>query len=81
MPQENVYEIRHEEVEKALRGIAEKISHEIPDSYGFTLLIFNFGPGGSMFYISNAERDSMVEAMKEFIHRQEEKHGSGSDRS
>ena len=36
---------------------------------GFTLLVFDLGgkPGQRMSYISNADRDDMIVAMKEFI--------------
>lgn len=37
-------------------------------SYGFALLVFPFnGDAGRMNYISNAEREDMIVAMKEFI--------------
>jgi len=38
-----------------------------PPGYGFNLLVFSFGDGGNMFYTSNAQRETMIQAMQEFI--------------
>lgn len=40
-------------------------------NYGFALLLFEYGDGGHMNYISSANRRDMVAAMKEFIARNE----------
>jgi len=37
---------------------------------GFALFLFTFGEGGWLTYISNAERDTMLQALVEFIERQ-----------
>lgn len=50
--------------------IDEAINGDEPKKYGFALLVFDFGTGGFMNYISNAHRDTMVKAMQEFIQRQ-----------
>lgn len=34
---------------------------------GFALFVFDMGSGGNMNYISNANREDMLTAMKEFI--------------
>lgn len=44
-----------------------KIIGEVFDGRGFALLVFDFGPDGTMNYLSNAQRDDMLAAMKEFI--------------
>jgi hypothetical protein len=36
---------------------------------GFALLLFNFGDGGSIAYMSNAERRDMINALEELIAR------------
>lgn len=64
---------RNAEVESKLRNIGARIGTSLPSGFGFTLLIYSFGPDGSMFYISNAERTSMIEAMQEFISKQKVK--------
>lgn len=64
------FEVRNPEVEAKLRDIGQRLGDsmaQIP-GYGFALLIFSFEPGAT-FYVSNAERDSMIEAMEEFIRK------------
>ena len=65
------YEVRDEKAEKALKEIGELLGKAMPEGYGFNFLMFNFGEGGNMFYISNAQRADMLKAMKEFIAKQE----------
>ena len=36
------------------------------DKLGFCLLLFDFGPGGSVAYMSNAQRADMIRALDEF---------------
>jgi hypothetical protein len=60
------------ELRDEMQGVAKAIADSLPAGYGFTLLVFDMGtPTGFMNYISNAERESMVVAMKEFIARSE----------
>ena len=65
------FEVRNAEVEKQLKEIGRAIAKDLPDGFGFTLFIFSFGEGGSTFYLSNANRDDMLAAMREFMERQE----------
>lgn len=59
-----------DEHRKAMNDVA-RLLDGIFAGYGFTLLVFEFEDGegkqGRMNYISNAERDDMIIAMKEFI--------------
>lgn len=71
--QNDTFEVKNEEAQKALREVGEYIKGMVPAGYGFTLLLFNMGEGGAMFYMSSAERESMIEAMKEFIKNNETK--------
>lgn len=64
------FEVRSEEAEKALREIGEYIKGMVPAGMGFSLLLFDYGPDGSMFYMSSAKREDMIKAMKEFISKQ-----------
>lgn len=70
------FEVRNQDVENVLRGVAEVLQPIMPEGWGFTLMIFNYSkPGadpGSMFYISSATRVDMVKAMMEFIQKQQE---------
>jgi len=43
----------------------------IPDKVGFIVLMFDFDQGSWMTYASNADRASVVQALKEFIEKDE----------
>ena len=65
------------EVKKKLQMIAGKVSAELPKGYGFCLLTFGFnGIGKEMMYVSNANREDIVEAMKEWIEKTKENYGN-----
>ena len=58
------------DAEKAAQGIAETIQRvirRVPGNWGFTLLLYQFGEGGSATYISNGKREDMIKALEEFI--------------
>lgn len=52
-----------------LREMGNRLRAACPTELGFSLLIFTFGPDGSMFYTSNAKREDMIRAMQEFIEK------------
>jgi len=58
------------ELEKQARRIGEVIGGAIPEGVGFALLLFDFGEGGHLTYISNGARDDMLKAMAEFMQKQ-----------
>lgn len=66
------YEVRDADVEAALRELADHIAGTVPDGFGFCLLLFTFEPGAT-FYISNAERGTMLTALQEFIRSNKER--------
>ncbi len=59
-----------EEMKPLMNDLGRHIGSLCPDGWGFNLLLFTFGAGGSLFYISNAERSDVLATMKEFISRQ-----------
>lgn len=61
------FEVRDEAAEAALKKIGNSLKTSMPPGYGFALLVFTFGEGGNMFYTSNAQRETMIQAMQEFI--------------
>lgn len=65
------FEVRNEQVESCLKDIGNKLRSMMPEGYGFTLLIFTYGEGGSMFYTSSADRQDVIAAMREFIAKHE----------
>lgn len=59
-------------LEQKCREIGKVISYAIEKTYGtqqvgFCLLLFDFGDGGHMSYISNAARADMIESLEELI--------------
>jgi hypothetical protein len=66
------FEVRDEKAEAMLKEIGQLLRSACPKGYGFSLLIFTFGPGGNMFYSSNAQREDMIRAMQEFIEKHRE---------
>jgi hypothetical protein len=68
------YEVRHEEIERALRTLAVMIEGEIPDGWRFGLFLVREGEHeaapkglGAIFWISNAEREGMIDVVKGWI--------------
>ena len=72
MEKEADYIVHDPEIETHLKEIGGRIKTVLDGTgYGFALLIFSFGPEGNMFYCSNAERQTMCDAMREFIAKNE----------
>lgn len=53
-----------------LQALGQHLGTVVPPGWGFNLLMFEFGEGGSLFYISNAQREDVLATMKEFIRKQ-----------
>jgi hypothetical protein len=60
------YEVHDPELEDTLKELGRYIDNKLPSEFGFCLLLFTFKPGAT-FYISNAERGTMLKALQEFI--------------
>lgn len=52
---------------EAARSIAAELKSKLPPGVGFAVLLFDIGAKGNLAYVSNAQRSSMLEAMREFI--------------
>lgn len=63
------FEVDNREIRELLNNLAHKIGDQMPKGWGFTLLLFEFMPGDSLFYISSAQRPDMIATMREFIQR------------
>lgn len=68
------YEVRNEDVERRLRTMASLIEDDLPDGWAFGLFLVPFGANeaapkgkGAVFWISNAERAGMIDAVKGWI--------------
>lgn len=67
-PSDN-YKVFNEDIEFKLKELGELIGKNLPEGWGFSLLLFDFNAGdnGSLFYTSNGLREDLVMMMKEFI--------------
>lgn len=55
-----------------MQDLARHIESKIPNKkYGFILLVTEYGDNGRMHYVSNCQREDVVEVMKEFIEKTE----------
>lgn len=63
------YNVSDPEVEATLRELSQHVGSRLPEGWGFTLLLFSYGPNGNLFYMSSAEREDVINVMKEFIQR------------
>jgi hypothetical protein len=64
------HELRNPEVEAKLKQIGLRMKAEMPEGFGFTFLMFSHDLK-TIYYLSSAERDSMIAAMREFIQKHE----------
>lgn len=55
------------ELEEACAALARPLAQALPEGVGFALLLFDFGSGGNMAYVSNANREDMLAAQQEMI--------------
>lgn len=63
------YEVENPAIKVLMNDIGKALGAQMPKGWGFTLLMFTYGPDGDMFYISSAQRDDMLRAMAEFIQK------------
>ena len=61
---------KEEFVKSKMQIIARKVKEELPEGFGFVVLSFNFNAKNEMIYVSNANREDVVTAMKEFIQKE-----------
>ncbi|MBO5143584.1 MAG: hypothetical protein J6C46_11465 [Clostridia bacterium] len=67
---------KEEFVKSKMQTIARKVKEELPDGFGFVVLSFNFSAKSEMIYVSNANREDVITAMKEFIQKTENNYGN-----
>lgn len=56
-----------ERTEKVLRDIGKMLKDSMPEGVGYTLMVFTFGDGGWMTYLSTAQRKDMIASMRDLI--------------
>lgn len=52
---------------ESARRIGKELKASLPPGVGFAVFVFDIGAKGNLAYVSNAERNSMLEAIREFI--------------
>lgn len=74
---ENI-EVIQEYVKGKMQIIAKKVKNELPEGFAFVVLATPFGENqkNEMMYVSNANREDIVKAMKEFIEKTEHNYGN-----
>lgn len=63
-------------LKEKMKNIARKVDEDLPQGFGFIVLAFRFNAEGEMIYVSNANREGVVQAMKEFIEKTENNYGN-----
>jgi hypothetical protein len=73
-PNDERYEVKNPEIERYLRTLATLIDAEAPDGWSWGLFLVPFGEHeaypkgqGAVFWISNAEREGMLNAVQGWI--------------
>jgi hypothetical protein len=68
------YQVRNPEIERALRTLAMLIDGGVPEGWGWGLFLVPFGEHeaapkgeGAVFWISNSERQGMLDAVKGWL--------------
>jgi hypothetical protein len=74
MDQDERYQVRNQDIERALRTLAALIDGEVPADWGWGLFLVPFGKNeaapkgaGAVFWISNSERAGMMDAVQGWI--------------
>ena len=63
------------DVRERMQEAAGRVATTLPAGTGFIVLAFDFGPNGRLEYVSNAQREDVVKAMREFIAHNSRKWG------
>lgn len=68
------YQVRNEEIERALRTLAALIDEWSPEDWAWGVFLVPFGKNeaapkgaGAVFWISNADREGMLDAVQGWI--------------
>ena len=73
------FEIENEPVKATLNDIANRIGGALPKGWGFLLMLMSYGEKGSLFYLSSAERENVIDMVQEWINKQRASDGVRAD--
>jgi hypothetical protein len=54
-------------LEELMIEAGTELKATLPSSVGFTLLLFDYGDGGNMVFMSSARREDMISALEETL--------------
>ena len=54
-------------LEAQARDLGVRIGQSLPEGVGFTLLVFTYGDGGWLPYLSSAQRSDMIRTLREAL--------------
>lgn len=80
MEHDERFRVRNEDTERALRTLATLIQMEVPEGMAFALFLVYLGEHkaapegqGAVFWVSNAERAGMIEAVRGWIEENDQR--------
>jgi hypothetical protein len=59
-----------------MQDFANHIENTLGEEYGFFLMVYKHTDSGRANYVSNSQREDVIEAMKEFIEKSEGAYGA-----
>lgn len=72
---------KSELIKRRMKHMIKSVDDQLPDGWGFVVLAFPFNSsGGELIYGSNANRDDVVNCMKEFIVKTENTYGNDTNK-
>lgn len=66
-------------IRENLQAMARDIKACLPKDFGFALLVFSIGEGGSLLYVANVGRTDVLQMMREFIAVNREERAFGQE--
>ena len=65
-----------EQIRSRMQDLGIMVQRYIPDDWGFVVLTYKHNEKGQLIYVSNSNRENVVDAMKEFIIKTEQNYGN-----
>lgn len=66
------FQVRDLQQESVLRDLMRMLTGAVPKELGVTILLYEYGNKGNMFYASTANRLETIDLMQEFIQKNQE---------
>lgn len=57
------------DIRQKMKDIGNAVKRRLPEDFGFFVLVFPFNDTGRANYISNGNREDVINSMKEFLIR------------